>query len=117
MQEKLYKPLQETSIKIDLLQFDKKEFLPNEGLIFIPAWLNFFITENFIKTYFSQNSTSFLDLYRELGAVFDMFSGISNSEQKETVRSAMFSFYYAGKDNKIFLFQLHNNTTETLSDA
>lgn len=51
-----YCRIQETSIKIDLLQFVKKEFLPNEGLIFIPACLNFFITENFIKSCFSQNS-------------------------------------------------------------
>lgn len=114
VQEKLYKPLQGTSVRIDLLQFNKKEFLPDGGFIFIPAWLNFFIAENFIKTHFSQNSTSFLDFYRELEAVFDIFSGIYNSEQKETVRSAMFSFYYSGEDNKIFLFQLHNNTTETL---
>ncbi|MGJ1417418.1 hypothetical protein [Sphingobacterium multivorum] len=113
LQEKFHKHLIDFGTLSTLLNLEKKEIIPDDGFLYFPSWMNIYITEDFITQHFIPKTDVYHAFNSYLGDVFEMV-GRTKDRSANSVRSAIYSFFYRGNNGKVLIFQMQNDTPDLL---
>lgn len=113
LDQKFVKPLTAVGFPCKLLSQYKDEGAPAGRFIYTPSWLHFYFSKEFIIEDYDKSSDNWNSFYKHILDVFTMYSSTYKGSDYGSVRSAMFSFYYAYKGH-IFMFQLQSQVSKVL---
>lgn len=113
LDQKFVKPLIAVGFPCKLLKQYTDDDAPAGRFIYTPSWLHFYFSREFIIEDYDKSSDNWNSFYAQIWDVFTMYSSTYTGSDNGSVRSAMFSFYYA-YNGHILMFQLQSQVPKIL---